>query len=483
MAFFPILTSSDERGERGAVALAMQNVTIEPAPAEAAKRTPFFIAPTPGLLHRITPSSGNNIRGLYCKPGVRDGNLIAAAGRRLFSISPDFVGTDINGEFLTGSSGRVLFDNLGSNLFALANNDGFYWDGATVTQVTDADFPPGAHTLASLADRILSSTQGSDQFDWSSVGNALTWPALGFASSARQPDEIRSQIVLGGDLWHFGATTAQVWRAVGGDDEDAFDLLASLVIDRGIITRDAIAKLDSSAMWIGEDRVGYRLNGYAPERVVNRDLELRLAALSDQDILRVFCLGYLDGSHLTCLINVPGAPAYEYDLLMEKWRRRATFGQSGFQIAHYARFGGHHMVASASSDKIWSWESATYSDDGTAIERVITVHVPFQGANTPVSILVLDMKTFGQPLTGQGSDPVAMISFSRTGGTIESIPDFGIERMVKLGQAGNYRKRPMLTRLGAVSGADGFLMKIRITDPVGFNLSGVWVNEIPQAPP
>lgn len=478
MPFFPIMASADDRSTRGAVPVQMQNVYLDIAPEGAVKRTPYLILPTPGLLHQVTPSPGNNIRGLFSRPGVQDSALFAAAGDSLFSIAPSWASSNVF-TGLTGTSGRVLFDSVSANLLVLSNNNMFVRSGGVVTQVTDPDFPAGAYTLASLADRAITSAQGSDTFDWSAVGNALDWPALAFAASARQPDEIRSQIVLGGDLWHFGAATAQIWRAVGGDDEDAFDLLSSLVIDRGIVGRDAIAKLDSLAAWIGEDRTAYQLNGYAPARIPNRDLERRLADLSEQDAARIICLGYSLGSHLNWLVRMPSGAAHVYDLLTQKWHTRKTFEADAFQIAHYARFGGNNVVASDTSDKIWTWSDETYDDDGNPIERIVTLHIPFSSKTAPISNITLDMKTIGQPVSGQGSDPEAMISFSRTGGSITSIPDFGIERTVKLGQLGQYGRRPTLWRLGAVNAADGLLLRIRITDPVGFALSGVWINELP----
>jgi len=55
----------------------------------------------------------------------------------------------------------------------------------------------------------------------------------------------------------------------------------------------------------------------------------------------------------------------------------------------------------------------------------------------------------------------------------------GVEREVSLGAAGKYNVRPTLYRLGIANAADGFLVKIRITDPIGYALTGIWVNELP----
>lgn len=487
MAFFPIMASSDNRQSRGAVPTQMRNVYLEPAPEGASKRSPFLVVPTPGAFTRVTPASGKNVRGLFMRPGVAEDQLYAVCGDTLYRINKTFTATSLG--FIAGAE-RVVMDNLGANLGILANNTLYITSGVGLTTVTDANFPPNAFTLASLADRFISSQKRTDQFDWSAVGDGFTWPALGFASSARAPDEIVAQIVLAGDLWHFGSATTQIWRAQGGSDEEAFDVLSQLIIDRGIYGRDAIAKMDSTAMWIGDDKTAYELNVYTPNRVPNRDLEIALQGIpiidttSTDYLLDVSCFAFMRGSHLTWVANVPGNKSFAFDALTRKWHERTSgvnLSPERYEFSHYALFDrSHHCVAGMNDDTIYTWEDNVYTDGGNPIERIITLHIPFSATTTPISNITLDMKTFDQPLVGQGSDPEAMISFSRTGGTLGSIPDFGIERTVKLGVAGKYGKRPTLWRLGAVNAADGFLLRIRITDPVGFALSGVWVNELPK---
>ncbi len=474
MVFIPIAPDTDNRSKRGITPLILRNCYMEPSPEGSAKRSPYIIVPTPGMTSRAVPASGKFIRGLFSRPGVQSGALFAVAGPKLYVISEVWGVTECG---TISGSGRVLMDALGANLVLLASGNLYVWDGTTLTQVTDPDFPSNAYTLASLADRILTSEEGSDTFDWSAVGVATDWPATGFAASARYPDEIRAQAEIGGDLFHFGAASTQPWRAVGGVDSEAFDVLGSLIINRGIVGRDAWARMDSYAMFIGDDRVVYELNGYVPQRVVNRDLEIALEALTEDEIATVQCYAYLNGSHSNFVVCLPTGQAYIFDALTRRWHVRTALGDD-FKLVYYARFAGKNVVASAASDRLYTWESNVYSDNSEPIERVAMVHVPL-AEKMPISNVTLDIKTFGQPLSGQGSDPKAYITFYRDGGTLDSLQQLGIERELKLGAAGKYAKRPTAYRLGIANAADGFLIKIRITDPVGFALTGVWVNELP----
>lgn len=474
MAFFPIAANTDDRSAKGLTPLILKNCYLEPQAEGSGKRSTYVIVPTPGMTLRVQPSSGQNIRGAFSRAGVQDGLLFIVAGSTLYSIDTSWTATAC-GTIL--GAGRVLMDALGANLILLGSGNLYQWNGTTLTQIVDPDFPANAYTLSSLADRIVTSEQGSDTFDWSSVGDATAWPATGFAASARYPDEIRAQAEIGGDLFHFGAATTQPWRAVGGVDSEAFDVLGSIIINRGIVGRDAWARMDSYAMFVGDDRVLYELNGYVPQRVVNRALETALESFSETDIATVQCYSYLNGSHSTLIARLPDGKAYAFDALTRKFHQRTALG-SDFNLVHYARFNGYHVVASDQGDGVYTWDSNVYSDAGTSIERVAMVHVPL-GEKMPISNITLDIKAFGQPLSGQGSEPKAYVTFYRDGGSLDSLQQIGVEREVSLGTAGKYNVRPTLYRLGIANAADGFLVKIRITDPIGYALTGIWVNELP----
>ena len=475
--FYPIVSSSDDRRTKGCTPLVLRNCMVEPQPEGTAKRATYVITPTMGRVSRVTPSAGALIRGVFSRPGVQSGVLYAVAGSKVYQISSAWAATQVGA---VDGSDTVLFDSLGANVALNAAGSIYQYDGVNFQAALDADCPANAYTLASLGERLLTSARYSDTFDWSSVGDGLDWPASGFAASARMPDEIRKQAVIGGELWHFGAATAQPWRAVGGDDADAFDIL-SVVIDRGIAGREAGAQVDSSFMWVGDDRVLYMLNGYTPTRIVNREIEQALAALTEAEFSALQCFAYMQGSHLTWVLRMPTGKAFAYDLMTESWSERTTWGASRFAPCYYTYFhaAGKHVVASDESDTIYSWEPDTFSDAGGAHERIFTLHIPV-AQRTIVSSLCLDLVALDQPLTGTGSAPVAQVTIYKDGGHWDSLQTHGMERMVSLGVRGQFNLRPMLWRLGMVNAADGLIVKVRITDPINFAASGVWINENPR---
>jgi hypothetical protein len=181
VAYFAFQANTDDRSKKGIVPLVLRNLFLEPQAEGAGKNTNYVLAPTPGMTSRVTPASGSNIRGVFCRAGVQSGALFVVAGTTLYEISSAWSAIN-RGEVL--GAGRVLFAAVGANLVLLSSGVLYQWDGSSLTKNTDPDFPADAYTLADLADRILTSQRGSDTFDWSAVGSSLDWPATGFVRRA-----------------------------------------------------------------------------------------------------------------------------------------------------------------------------------------------------------------------------------------------------------------------------------------------------------
>jgi hypothetical protein len=104
----------------------------------------------------------------------------------------------------------------------------------------------------------------------------------------------------------------------------------------------------------------------------------------------------------------------------------------------------------------------------------MTVTVPVAGG-TSIDRIVFDMQLFDQPLVGQGSSPTMLLDFSVNGGRTFASEE-GNLREVSLPARGVYGQRIQDFRFGRVLTENGFILRITITDPIGFALGGVWIN-------
>lgn len=530
MTWFPFAPESDDRIKIHATPMLLRNVTLEPNAQGSDPKRPYMLAPTPGKKIRLRLDSdplqtiagvnlstlagipletlqgsgeSRNVRCLFARPGVRDGALFAVAGDKLFSISSAWAATQIGtidgslptlmdgfdnnllikgdasiyeyGEFvtLTTLAGDVMTTLAGDTLSLLSSA------ASSLQMLLDVDEPPNPYTMAVLALRLITSEQNTPTFDWSMADNAESFPAAAFASV--QFANIENITESGGYLWIFGATRAQPWRAVGGDDADAFDTAAANPLEVGLVTRDALAKTDQTIMWIGRDNHGgkavFRLDGFSPTRIPARDLEIVLQDMSEDDLASVRCFTYADGAKVLFGVHLPNDSMRFLDIAFSHWHERTC--DVGFHASAY----GKHIVASIDGPEIWSWERDQYHDDaeeGPAyIERVMRVHVPL-AAPGPVDELTLDGILYDQPLSGQGSAPTIMVRFSRDGGQTWSDSRQGIIRAIAGPANGEYAARMKLTRFGRFTAQHGLMLEFRVTDPVGFSAYGVWVNENPN---
>jgi hypothetical protein len=452
--------------------LRLVNVQLEKAPTQSAKGAGYFLTPSPGYVSRATPSAGAYCRGLYANAGVQDGALFGVFGSTLYRISSAYVATTIG---LIAGTDAVIMDGLRNELVIVGGGNLYVWDGATLTQASDVDLSTGLTTLAVLGQRAITSSGGTDQLEWSAVLDATDWPSDGFATSEIQPDPVIANVVVGDELYSLGSVSIQIWRAVGGSDADAFDTFAGALINKGCIARDTARRVDASLFWLANDRCLYRAAGADAQRIVNRDLEQALSAMTEAQVSACKSWVYTDGSKTFYVIVPPiGGRAFSYDVAEDAWSERETYEADAYRHGFYAFAYDMHFVSGTSSDAVFTMERTAYDDNGDPLVKTVMLHVPAPN-NAVISSIGLDIKTFDQPLTGQGSDPLAMVTFYRDGGSVSSAAQ-GLMRYLNLGANGAHGQRPTAWRFGQVK-SDGFLLEVSISEPVGFAIYGVWINE------
>lgn len=472
MPYYPVAPTSDDRSSHGAVPLRSVNVQLERAPSQSAKGVGYYVGPCPGYTSRATPSSGDLCRGIYARPGVQSGALFGIFGTTLYRISSAYAATSIG--TITGTD-AALMDGLREDLLIVADGKLWVYDGTTLTQASDVDLSSGLNTLAVLGQRAITSPADTDQLEWSAVLDGLDWPSDGFATSEIQPDPLIANVVVGDELYSLGKSTVQIWRAVGGSDADAFDTFSGALINKGCIARDTAQRVDASLFWLADDRCLYRAAGADAQRIVNRDLEQALSDMTEAQVSACKSWVYTDGSKTFYVIRPPvGGRAFAYDVAEEGWTERATYSEDAYRHGFYAFAYDKHFVSGPNTDAAFTMERDVYADGSDPLVKTVMLHVPAP-SNAVIASIGLDIKTFGQPLTGQGSDPMAMLTFYRDGGSVSSAVS-GLTRYVPLGANGAHGKRPTAWRFGQCA-SDGFLLEITISEPVGFAVYGVWINE------
>lgn len=560
MPYFAINPETDKRfSSQGATPLSLQNCMVEKSPKGSARRSGYFITPTPGRTLRATLQG--SCRGLFSEPGCRGGNLFAPASSYFNEVASNYsyasVGT------ITGSD-VVQMVPFQDDVAALSNAAIHLYNGSTFSTVSDGDAPSSPSTLTSVAYRLVSATGSSDGFGWGKAGLFNDYAADGAAADIYLPDPIVGQFEIGGELWSFNSRSTQIWQPTGGAEADAFALVSGATMRVGLAARDAIARVGDGAMFLGHDRRVYRTSGLSVVPIENRDLEIAIRDLTAAQInANAMAWSYRKGSKEYWGLSVGLERCFVYDVDLGLWHQRTLYNSNTYDVGFAATaFENTVMVGASSKAQIWSLEDGVYRDNATQtstvtitiaspgvvtwashnlsagmtvqfsttgalptgitagttyyviedgltsdafqfsateggdavdtsgtqsgvhtglaaslIQREMTLHVP-ASSDVPLNRIVLDAEWFDQPLTGQGSSPTILLAVSMDGGAT-----YADEREISVPANGVYNVRVQDWAFGLASSERGALIRIRITDPIGFAIWGCFVNPTPQEVP
>jgi hypothetical protein len=343
------------------------------------------------------------------------------------------------------------------------------WNGTTLAGVSDIDAPTNAETLAIVARRWVAAFSDNDAFGWSVAGDYSDWPANNQAQDQDMPDMIVGQEEIAGDLWSFNAETTQVWQATGGAEESAFARVQGVSIPFGLAGKQAVAPFGGGAMLLAHTRQVMGTSGYDLQPVAYPALEAALKDLTEAELADCAAWSYRAPGKWFWTLNAGLEIGYVFDGETGLWHGRTKYGSDEYDLDFATSAFGRVFVAGRQSRKVWVLDDNVYTDDGDPILREMTVHIPSQG-DVPVDKLVFDLVTRDVPVTGQGSSPVMQVRTSSDNGEVWS--DW---RELALPTPSN-KFRVQDFAFGVASAEHGMLVHMRISDPIGFAFSGVWIN-------
>jgi len=469
MPYIPITPQTDDRrAKQGATPMALTNCMVERSPEAARRGSGYFITTAPGRTLKATLQA--SCRGLFSEPGVRDGKLYAPASVYFNEVSSNFGYSSVGA--ITGTN-VVQMVPFRTEVALLSNGLIYRWTGSAFQATTDGDVPASATNLASVAYRLVAVNSTGDGFDWCVAGTFDSWDSAGTASDIYLPDPIVGQARISDDLWSFNSRSTQIWQPTSGTEAEAFAPVPGATIAVGLAARDAFAPLSQGAMFLGHDRRVYRVSGGGIVPVVNRDLEIALRDLTAANITAdarayTYQIGAKEYWGLSCGLE----RGFVYDVELGLWHERTRYGVAVYDVdfATSAFDSSDVVVAGIASTALWKLDPTVYDDADGIILRTMTIHVPVSG-DAPLDRLVIDMEVFDQPLSGQGSAPTLMLEVSKDNGNTWSD-----ERTVSLPANGTWGKRIQAYRFGYFRSEYGMLVRLRISDPIGFAVYGVYVN-------
>lgn len=402
-------------------------------------------AGTPGLLSFGTVGTGA-IRGAIVFNEV----AYFVADTMLYSVASNGTATALG---TISGSGLVGIAENGNELIVVNGTDAWTYDGTTFAQVADADYPGSVDCcfIGQYIAHVQSTT--SEQWFISGIGDATSYDALDFASAESVTDGLRGCLALSGDLWLFGGKSIEIWQNTGAAD---FPFERIQVIEKGIASTFAKAKLDNTIYWLGDNGMVYRAEGYGAKRVSTRPIE---QAIADETRSEAFAFAYEDAGSAYFVLTFPNGKTWAYNVATGKWHRRKSFGMERWRANAYLFAYDKHLIGDTTSGTVWELDRQTYTEgsDPLVWERKAQ-YVHADGEYIRASELELEFDVGNGLNTGQGSAPVVDLCYSDDGGRT-----YTNWRQASLGTTGKYRARVRFHGLGRFRQR---LFHIRISDPI-----------------
>lgn len=409
--------------------------------ADGDKRVEFAVMAIPGLTEFANVGSGP-IRGFRPFNDL----IYVVSGDTLYSVTQDGVQSNLG--FINGTGPVRMTDN-GTQLAIAAAPNGYVVDEGVLKVPPDLPFVSDVTYIDSY---LVWSIYDSDQCIYSAIGDGMSYDLLDVFTAEGSPDGLVGLIADHRELQLYGQKTIEIFYNSGGSD-NAFERQGNAFIERGCFDRDSIVKIDNSVMFMGDDRIVYRLDGYTPVRISTHAIEYQIRGAT-----MARGLTYTQEGHKFYSLTVDDG-TFVYDVATGAWHERKSWNRETWRVGWSDVAFGYTMMSDNQTGQLFRPSLDVYDEDGEIIS--VTIGLPTIDVGRDRITLYAFEAYFESGVglsTGQGSDPQVMLRYSDDGGRT-----FSNELWRSLGKIGEYRARAVWRSLGQFRQRD---IELKIADPV-----------------
>lgn len=317
-----------------------------PEQAEATgTRTQWKLASPPGLRPFVKLGNGP-IRGLH----VAEGALFGISGDKLYQVSAKGVATARGGIPGVGRVGMAHNQITGGNQLLVVNGQsGYVWDtvAGNLARITDEGYP-GARSGAYM-DSYLLQVEPFGRFWFNSeLADAKSYNALDRYESEASPDKIVHLAVSQREAVVFNETTTEFFYNAGTSTGTFKN--KGIVVERGCASGDSVVNLDNSLMWLGNDGVIYRLDGYQAVPISTGAIQ---KAIRKNNWKQAFGFKWESEQHKVYYLTFPDGRTWGYDVVTRLWHRRQSFGLSRWRLNALVYWNGQWIGGDFQNGQLW----------------------------------------------------------------------------------------------------------------------------------
>ncbi|MDP3939172.1 MAG: hypothetical protein Q8R92_13690 [Deltaproteobacteria bacterium] len=412
-------------------------------------RSPYILESWPGLTLFGAGSGADG--GQFEHNGI----LYHVCGTTLYTVAADGAHTS-RGSIL--GSGPCIFDGIGQDVVIVRGGVAKVWDGTTLSTVSGVETPNSATHINNQM--LYDGDEG--RFCSSNVGDAATINALNYATAESSADDLLRVFSFNEQALLLGSKTIERWWN-SGVGNPPFDRVQGGTIEIGLKAIYSVASNKDSVYLLGTDFRIYRMSEGGALAITDRAMSREFSDFSDASDAIGWC--FTKDDQYFYQITFPTADKSFVYPEGGQWFEVSS-GMSGCRsVANsYAYAFGKHLIGDYRNGNLYALDDDAFTENGETIRRVRDtgpLHgglVRAPGKTLEMSRFELIMETGVGLVSGQGSDPVVMLSFSDDGGRT-----FCTETWGTVGQLGAYLWKVEWFALGSFMSR---IIRIAITDPV-----------------
>jgi hypothetical protein len=392
----------------------------------------------------------------------------------------------VNGLVSITGSGRVFMANNGSDgdqmvIIDPESNSQFnawIYDGSTLTQVSDSDFDGPVSTVRYVDGYFSFTKKDSQKHFISELRDGTSYLSTDFSNAEASPDPLVGQEILNNEVILFGSETMQTLQNVGGSGYP-FASVQGSIYRIGLSTATAISEVNDNLIFLGGQREStpsiWITNGGRPQKLSTEPIDNEISKYSDSDVGDCFSWSYTQAGAQFVAFNFPSKKCFVYDFSSGEWHTRQSLDNAGGltanRISGVVLAYGELMIGDRIDEKIGILDVETYDEYGEeALPRhFVTPALDNGGMPFFINSLELVCEVGVGLATGQGSDPLVSMSYSKDGGKTYSNK---LERSI--GKIGEYTSRVIWNCLGRTGRQICF--RFDISDPVKFSVEKIEAN-------
>lgn len=432
----------------------------------SASRDRVSLEPMPGNLLFAEAGVGKNRGAIKHK-----NSLYVVNGSNLYLIDHLGAATELG---VIDGNGLVSMDTDGSNLVIVTGGKGYVYN-LSLNEIVDGDFK-NARTVTYFNDRFIYDTpNGWCASDIAQPGSITSTNCAAIVSTKDPFGSALGVFSFGQKFFPYSSTTIESWWNPGGDINFTREDFA---FEQGVVGTYAVGNNNNFVYLLGSDLIPYRFSGLSKQAIGNQAIGREIQSYGDASDCQVICQEW-DNQHYVWFIFPSADRSFLFNEESNSWWSMANgLNLSRHVINSAVDVYGKKIICDYRNANIYELDWNTYLDNQEtkyweAVSQplnhkafgLLPSRLFFQGAR-------IILETGEAPVTGQGSTPQLMLSWSKDNGN-----SYVGEVMLDCGTSGD-RNREIVyhSGMGFIESHENLLVKIRMTDPQRWAINSMQVN-------